>query len=168
MSKNNRRRKGKSNEEVLKSVLGEKYVSQYSETTSDELKAKQGSDVTRAPTKKKISVMPVSFPNDETSGVPQPSTKEPIKKASSNSKAVSADSKKLPSKEEKISNIPKLDIPLNEKIYTAVRGFNKSCDELKVDFKKEQIIFKKDGTFQVFNFKGEKILAYTFDGKYII
>lgn len=138
MSKNERRRsKGKSNEEVMKSVLGENYVPQYSKTTSEELKAKQSSDVTRAPTKKTISVMPVSFPNDEASGVPQPTP--------------------MP------SGISRRKI---KDLLHVVKRFP-SCDELRLDFSNEQLVIKKNGMYHVITFEGEKLLSYTFDGKYI-
>ena len=152
MSKKNRK---KTNEEILASVFGPNYVSQYSETVSKSKKpeTKQHSDVTRAPTRKKISAIPMSFSKEES-------------KVSSNSKTLPMEAKKLPPKE-KVSNIHKLDIPLPKKIFTATLGFSKSCEELSVDFHTKRISFKKDGIFYVFNFKGEELFNYVYSGKHI-
>lgn len=174
MSKRNRKRKGKTNEEVLKSVFGKNYVSPYSETTpkkSDFNSKWDPSSIQRAPTttttsstRKKISVLPVSFTNELTKK-PNITTHLPInvQQVSSPENPVSVKQQKLP------SDVPmSTDTPCKEikKLLHIVQQFS-PCDKLQIDFLNKQFVINKNGMYHLFNFKGEKILSYTFDGKYI-
>lgn len=182
MSKRNRKRKGKTNEEVLKSVFGKNYVSPYSETApkkSDFNSKWDPSSIQRAPTttssaRKKISVLPVSFTNDvncstpasnELKNKPNITTHLPInvQQVSSLENPVSVKQQKLP------SDVPmSTDTPCKEikKLLHIVQQFS-PCDKLQIDFLNEQFVINKNGMYHLFNFKGEKILSYTFNGKYI-
>lgn len=180
-----RRRKGLSNEKVLKSVFGENYVPQYSiEETSKkktESKTKENSGVQITPTtstRKKTTVMPTSFINEETFSAPPRNLMEktlitshlPIKKYSfdvqqdfSSQESVSVKKQKLPSN----IHIPNgISLKKIEDLLHVVKQFP-SCDELKLDFSKEWLVLKENGVYNVITFKGEKILSYTFEGKYI-
>lgn len=188
MSRNRRRKSGKSNEQLLKDVLGEKYVSQHHETTSEksEPKNKRNSSSQRAPTastanKKEISVTPtVSFVKEEASSVTPP--KELIEKVNITShlpikeqvpdvqqvslpqESVSVNQQKLPSKVPMPSGISTK--KLKELLHATKRFI--SCDDLRLDFIKKRITIKKNGIYHVITFEGDKILSYTFHGKNIV
>lgn len=54
-----------------------------------------------------------------------------------------------------------------EKLLNSVRNF-KACDELTIDFKKKEIIFKEAGIYHLVNFEGKEILTYAIAGKEIL
>lgn len=85
-----------------------------------------------------------------------------IKKISDTSVSSSSEE---PSKEASNHNVsPQKEL---EKLLNSVRNF-KSCDELSINFKKREILFKDDGIYHLIDFEGKEILTYAIKGKEIL
>lgn len=148
MSKQKRyKRKGTTNTDILKSVLGSDYVSQYSEAIPDKPKQKNGKSKGSSKSPPVVKIQKTKSTPDSTPELPTEFSKKAKPLTRQNNQ---------------------LGINYGNIITDLIKSFNFSYKELSIDFNKKLVVAKDtDKIYHVFGFDGKEQVKYSFNGNNI-